>query len=561
MAMISLRTVNIASARFVSGLVGASETPFPVAILWALLNLMKLFLMATLVLMVVLNAHGAEPQIAVPFERADWSTKAAPLDTLVLTALEKRGIKPANPCSDQVFLRRVYLDLIGTLPTPEEWLAFSYTDTSPDKRAAVIEKLMQREEFADYRALKWCDALRVKSEFPINLWPNAVQAYHRWIRDAVVQNMPYDRFVRELLTSSGSNFRVPPVNFYRALQGREPTAIASAVAVTFMGTRTEKWPEARRAGMAAFFSRVAFKATAEWKEEIVYLNPEATTPVDAVFPDGTKVRIPPGQDPRQVFADWLIRPDNPWFARSIVNRVWSWLMGRGIIHEPDDIRPDNPPANPELLSFLEKEFVGSHYDLRHLYRLILNSRTYQQSSIPRSDQRDAEALFAFYPVRRLDAEVLIDALCWICSDGESYSSAIPEPFTFIPETHRTIALADGSITSQRLEMFGRPARDTGLESERNNQPTDEQRLYLLNSSDIQRRLMNSERLRGCLAWAKGDAKKLVDALYVNILSREPTDTERGVALKSFANGGARRFEPVADLAWTLINTKEFLHKH
>jgi hypothetical protein len=164
-------------------------------------------------------------------------------------------------------------------------------------------------------------------------------------------------------------------------------------------------------------------------------------------------------------------------------------------------------------------------------------------------------------VRRLDAEVLVDALCWICSDGESYSSQIPEPFTFIPPIQRTISLADGSITSQRLVMFGRPARDTGLESERNNQPTDEQRLYLLNSGDIQRRLMNSERLRGCLAWAKGNAGKLVDALYVNILSRQPTPAERETALKSFASGGARRFEPVADLAWALINTKEFLYRH
>jgi len=170
------------------------------------------------------------------------------------------------------------------------------------------------------------------------------------------------------------------------------------------------------------------------------------------------VHITPEQDPRQVFADWLVAGDNPWFARSAVNRVWAWLMGRGIIHEPDDIRPDNPAVNPELLAYLEKELVDADYDLRHIYRLILNSRTYQQSSIPRSDAPESEALFAHYMVRRLDAEVLIDALCWIGGDGESYSSMIPEPFTFIPEYHPTVALADGSITSQFLEMFGRPTR-------------------------------------------------------------------------------------------------------
>ena len=298
------------------------------------------------------------------------------------------------------------------------------------------------------------------------------------MRTALRENKPYDAFVRELLTSSGSNFRVPPVNFYRAIQGHEPAAIAEAVALTWMGTRFEHWPEAQRDGMAAFFSRIAYKPTAEWKEEIVCLDPAPADALEAVFPGGVAVTIPPATDPRQVFADWLITDDNPWFARNIVNRIWAWLLGRGIIHEPDDLRPDNPPVNPELLAYLEKELATAHYDLRHLYRLILNSSTYQQSSIPQTDQPDAESLFAQYAVRRLDAEVLIDALTAIFGGGEGYSSPIPEPFTFIPDTQRTIALADGSITSAFLEMFGRPARDTGYESERNNQPTDAQRLHL-----------------------------------------------------------------------------------
>ena len=161
------------------------------------------------------------------------------------------------------------------------------------------------------------------------------------------------------------------------------------------------------------------------------------------------------------------------------NRVWSWLLGRGIIHEPDDIRPDNPPANPELLAFLERELIAGHYDLKHLYRLILNSQTYQLSSIPAADNAEGDANFAHYPLRRLEAEVLIDALCQITGTTEKYSSAIPEPFTFIPEDQRSIALPDGSISSSFLELFGRPPRDTGLESERNNRPTAAQRLHLL----------------------------------------------------------------------------------
>ena len=164
-----------------------------------------------------------------------------------------------------------------------------------------------------------------------------------------------------------------------------------------MGVRVDKWPEAQRAGMAAFFKRVAYKKTDEWKEEIVYCDPNSAEPLEAVFPDGVQVSIPPEKDPRAVFADWLITPENPWFTRNIANRVWSWLLGRGIIHEPDDIRPDNPPANPELLAYLESELVAAHYDLRHLFRLILNSRTYQQSSIARTHDPEALALFAYLP--------------------------------------------------------------------------------------------------------------------------------------------------------------------
>jgi len=523
-------------------------------------NPMRKHVLAVAIFTAALSAEGAEPGMAPPFESGAGFVSTNQIDALVLPKLREKGIEPANLCSDEVFVRRVYLDLIGTMPTPQELRNF-FQDTHPGKRAALIDALFDRDEFADYWALKWCDLLRVKAEFPINLWPNAVQAYHRWIRDSVRTNKPYDQFVRELLTSSGSSFRVAPVNFYRAVQGREPSAIAEAVALTFMGVRIQNWPEDRRIGLAAFFSRVAYKKTDEWKEEIVCLDPKPAEPVEAVFPDGIKVQIPPDQDPRQAFADWLITPDNPWFARNIVNRIWAWLLGRGIIHEPDDIRPDNPAVNPELLAYLEQELVSASYDLRHIYRLILNSGTYQQSSIPRSEHPDAEALFAYYPVRRLDAEVLIDALCWMGETGEDYSSAIPEPFTHIPAYQRSIALADGSITSSFLEMFGRPARDTGLESERNNQPTDSQRLYLLNSTDVQRKIERSQRLYKLILDAEGNPDALIRLLYLAILSRNPTEEELAAAEKYFQTDGLSYKQAEEDLAWALINTKEFLYRH
>ncbi len=515
-------------------------------------------LLAIAVSVAAASSHGAQRRVVWPFESESRYLSRNPIDTLVLASLRRRGIKPSPVCADAVFLRRVYLDVTGTLPEPAEVRKF-LKDRQTNKRARLIDALLEHEEFADYWAMKWCDLLRVKAEFPINLWPNAVQAYHRWIHDALRENRPYDEFARALLTSSGSNFRVPAVNFYRGIQGKEPAAIAEAVALTLMGSRIAGWPEDRRAGMAALFSRVAFKGTAEWKEEIVYLDPAPAEPLEAVLPDGSTVRVEPGDDPRRAFADWLIRPENPWFARNIVNRIWAWLLGRGIIHEPDDIRPDNPPVNHKLLEFLEAELVRAKYDLRHVYRLILNSQTYQRSSIPHTDHPDAEKLFAHYIVRQLDAEVLIDALCWIAKDGESYSSPIPEPFTFIPEANRTIALADGSITSQFLEMFGRPSRDTGLVSERNSHPTDAQRLHLLNSTHVQTKIQRSPLLRKVVRLARGKPRPVIVWFYLAILSRQPTPAEVMLAEKYFKRAGIS--SGAADLAWALINTKEFLYRH
>jgi hypothetical protein len=517
-------------------------------------------LLCSVMLALGVGAAGRRPPVVAPFERDSNIQPVNHVDELVLASLRTKGIQPANVCSDAVFIRRVYLDVIGTLPKPAEVRAF-LRDRSPEKRATLVDELLDREEFADYWSLKWCDLLRVKAEFPINLWPDAAQAYHRWVRDAIRENRPYDEFVRELLTSSGSNFRVPPVNFYRAVQDHEPATIADAVALTFMGVRTAGWTDARRVGMAAFFSRIAYKPTAEWKEEIVYVDPAPTTARDATFPDGTKVRIPAGEDPRRVFADWLVARDNRWFARNAVNRVWSWLFGRGIIEEPDDVRPDNPPSNPALLAYLEEELVKADYDLKHVYRLILNSRTYQQSSIPRSNKPEAGALFAFYGTRRLDAEVLIDALDWLAGTGENYSSATPEPYTYVPREQRSIALADGSITSSFLEMFGRPARDTGLESERNDTPTTAQRLYLLNSTDIQTKIQRSPRLRAVLRAAGNNRDRFVAGLYLTILSRPPTPGELAAAKAYFKTPGLNRNQAAQDLAWALINSKEFLYRH
>jgi len=495
------------------------------------------------------------------YERPGEPEPAGRLDELVFARLKARGIRPSRLCSDAVFVRRVHLDLTGTLPTAAEARAF-LADTRPDRRRKLIDELMAREAFADYWAMRWGDVLRIKSEFPINLWPNAVQAYHRWVRTAMREDLPLDRFARELLTSSGSNFRVPPVNFYRATQSAAPEALAKAVALTFLGDRMDSWPAARKAGLAVFFSRVGYKRTAEWKEEIVFFDRSTKAAASAVLPDGTTATLAPDRDPRAAFADWLLAPGNPRFARCMVNRLWFWLLGRGLIHEPDDVRPDNPPAHPDVLALLARELVASKYDARHVMRLILNSTTYQLSSVPRSRRPEAAALFARCRLRRLDAEVLIDAICRISGTAESYSSQVPEPFTWVPERRRTIALDDGSITSSFLDMFGRPPRDTGMASERTNAVTAAQRLHLLNSSHLREKIERGPKLRRLRLKAARNPRQAIAELYLTVLSRYPTAEElRTIKAFSDAAKGRRGGNVLVDVTWALVNSPEFLYRH
>jgi hypothetical protein len=280
----------------------------------------------------------------------------------------------------------------------------------------------------------------------------------------------------------------------------------------------------------------------------------------AIFPDGKKIELPQNRDPREIFADWLLAPKNPWFARNLANRYWAWLFGRGIIHEPDDIRPDNPPGNPELLAYLERELASNRYDLKHLFRLILKSRTYQLSSLTSGANPVADANFAGYPVRRLEAEVLIDAVNQITGGTEKYTSAIPEPYTFIPEEQRSITLADASINSPFLELFARSPRDSGLESERSSRPTAAQSLHLLNSTNIRKKLEESAKLRDLLRSGQGDPRSVVDALYLTILSRHPTVEELKI-VADYKRTDDKNRRVGMDLAWALINTAEFQYRH
>lgn len=476
--------------------------------------------------------------LAEPFPALEADNK---IDELVYAKLKELGIPPSERASDAVFLRRVSLDVTGTLPTVAETRAF-LADPDPEKRQKLVDRLLASEEFADYWAMKWSDLFRIKSEYPSNLWPNAVQAYHHWIRDAIATNKPYDQFARELLTATGSNFRVPEANFYRAFLKRDPQTIGEVTALVFMGARlgcarchghpTEDWSLDDDLGMAAFFAPLRYKNTREWKEEIVYLDPQSvfrrpqtSETIVPRLPGGPVVEVRPGEDPREKFAAWLTAPENPWFAKNIVNRIWFWLLGRGIVHEPDDLRSTNPPENPELLDYLAQELVAQKYDLKHVYRLILNSRTYQRSARTSATNVHDVAHFSHYYVKRLGAEMLLDAIGQVTQRWDTYRSIIPEPFVVLPEGFRATHLADGSMSLPFLELFGRPPRDTAYESDRDLTLSLRQTLHLLNSSDVQNKINTSPRLKR-LAKEVPDDAQAIEEIYLATLCRLPTDEER-----------------------------------
>lgn len=485
------------------------------------------------------------------------------IDEIVSRSLAAGGKSLKAPVSDEAYMRRVYLDLLGTTPTVAEQDAF-LADSSPERRARLVEGLFLRPEFADYLSLKWGDILRVKSEYPSNLWPNAVQAYHQWIREAMRTNLGYDRFARALITGSGSDFRDPEANFFRVLPSRDSASFSRLVSQTFLGRRLESFDPETVSEFGRFFSRLAFKRTMEWKEELVYTDPLASgmpgrpgKPGFAYrFPDGSRIEAGPETDPRILFADWLVSPSNPWFARAMANRIWAWLLGTGIVEPVDEAGPDQPVACPELLDFLAQSLMDSGWDLRTVYRLVLASRTYAQDS-----KSETEASYALYRVRRLDAEVLADALYRVTGRGEAYVSPIPEPFTFIPKENRSISLADGSITSAFLVRFGRPSRDRGLASERDNRVTVDQELYLLNSTALRRGIEQGPLLAETLALAKTDRAGALAYLYRSLLGRRPSPTEVKTVEAYLRKKSASSRQAHVDIAWALVNSVEFLFRH
>ena len=451
----------------------------------------------------------------------------------------------SDRCGDEVFLRRAYLTVTGALPSAQESARF-LDDKNPNKRNALVNRLVNSELGLKYMLMHWGDILRIKSEFPSNLWPNGVQAYNRWIYEKLMQNVPYDKMVRELLLSTGSNFRDPAANFYRGFQKRSPKNFYGNINLLFLGNRN-----CTDNGYLCF-SQVKFKSTKEWKEEIIYIDYRKELPWQQIkLTDGTTLRPRHDTDWREEYVNWLTSPKNRRFAEVMVNRMWFWVFGKGIVHEPDDWREDNQPSDPALLKELTDYFVKSNYDMKALMKKILMSKQFNAKAAPEGT----------YQPQRLPAEVIIDALSTVTGAWTTYSSRVPEPFTFYPPRTRATHLGDATVSSSELELFGKVSRDVSLESQRNNSITSRQLLYLMNSSVLERRIRKCNALQQIYLNSNADLKQIADAITLRVLSRRSTEKEVALYQAYMDKTGLPMMEVAIDIMWMQLNSNEFLYNH
>ena len=500
------------------------------------------------------------------FHWAD-SPSANYIDILVHAKLRELHFKPSGLCTDSEFLRRVHLDLTGMLPTAAEAETF-LSDESPDKRSRLIDTLMARPEHAVYWAQRWGDLLRVN---PSKLQPAGVQAMHRWLVDAMAGNMPHDQFARALLTASGDTFVNAPANYFRAASSRDDAL--ETTTQLFLGARLacakchnhpfDRWTQDHYYGMGAFFHRVQRTGVDKKKggkgELLVSISNEGevTHPRTGQtmlpwLPGRGEVEVPLGADRREVFADWLTRPDNPWFARTAANRIWAYVMGRGIVEPVDDFRDSNPPVNGPLLDAMARDFAKHGFDRSHLLRVILNSRTYQASSRATPANEQDNRLFSHFQPRLMSAEQLLDAVCRVTDLHESFKN--------LPAGTRATALPSPEMNHAFLKAFGQPSRTTACTCERTTEPQLAQALEFLRGDLVHGKLESSgNRFRKALAAGRND-REIVRELYWTAFSRPPTEVEEASARRHISAANDRA-AALADVCWAILNTNEFMFQH
>lgn len=484
------------------------------------------------------------------------------IDELVDRKLRKLNLAASELADDATYLRRVCLDTIGTLPSAAEARRF-FADRKPDKRSRLMDELFDRPEFADYWALRWSDILRVDRR---TLGHAGAYLYYRWIRESMAANKPFDQFARELVAAEGPLTESPAGHFYKAVP--EPGQMASTLSQSLLGIRIEcaqchhhpfdRWSQSDYYGMQAFFTQVSFKPGRVGDvllagQDKQTLHPRTQKPVPAHALGEPVLTEPPAGDRRQLLAQWMTAPGNPWFARNVVNRVWAHFTGRGLVDPVDDVRLTNPPTNPELLDALASDFITHGYDQRQLIRTIAASRTYQLSSHPNAANERDEQNYSRSLFKTIESEVLADAISQI--------TGIPDKYPGFPAGTRAIELWDNEVPHYFLKTFGRPGRATACTCERVAEPNAAQVLHLLNSPQIQEKLTHDAGRVARLSREMQSDEDLIEELYLTIYSRHPDEYERSVATEYFQTHGLGRRAAAEDLAWSLLNTSEFLFNH
>lgn len=519
-------------------------------------------------IMVRYQGQAEVVRVTVPYRRVDEIANFEPenfIDEIVARKWKQLGLQPSRLSTDDEFIRRAFVSAIGTLPTPHEAKAF-LDDEDPEKRAKLIDALLERPEYVDYWTLKWGDLLRIhrKTMNEKGMW-----SFYNWVRGELRENRPIDEMVRSLITAQGSTYTSGPTNFFRVAQ--RPKDLAETTSQVFLGVRLqcaqchhhpfEKWTQQDYWGLAAYFARLGIKSSSEFgvygREQVVYVEKsgEVRFPKTGNVMEPKPLGAPPEDDPtdrRRALARWLTSRDNRLFARNLANRFWGYLMGRGVVEPIDDLRVTNPPSNPELLDALADEVIRDGFDQKALIRTIMRSRLFQLSSETTAENKDDRVFFSHYLVRRLPSEVLHDAICAVTGVSESFGG--------LPPGSRAIQLPDPEFNSYFLESFGKPKRALPCECERVSRPNMAQALHLINGDFIQKRVTSSKGRVARNAETESADEAVVEEFYLAAFARRPAPDELRRA-KMFIAEAPKRKEGLEDLLWALCNSSEFLFVH
>jgi hypothetical protein len=487
------------------------------------------------------------------------------VDRLMLARWNKLGLVPSELCSDSEFIRRLYLDLLGRLPTPAEARTF-LADRRPDRRARLIDRCLEDRDYAAYWALRWGSILR-NSQLAGS--EAAAYAFHDWLKDMIGRNRPYDEFVRGIVAAAGEWQEAPAINWFWQMRDDPLHQPVSDTAQVFLGLRLqcakchhhpyERWSQDDYYGLAGFFTRLGRKGFGEpppyyssRTRTTGETNPRTGKPLEPKLLDGPVLEVAAEDDPRHKLVDWMARPDNPFFAKALVNRLWGHLLGRGLVDPVDDMRETNPPSNPELLDELARDFIRSKFDVKHVLRTICNSRTYQLSSTPNEYNEHDRQNHARYFGKRLIAEVLLDAVDAVCGTRTRFSR--------MSRNARAVDLPHEGFGSYFLDVFDRPPRSSPCECARSGGASLPAVLHLANSPEIESKIGSGDGRVARLIKEKIEPEKAIEELYLAAYARFPTVAERERTL-AYMKKQKDLHQGLEDLAWALLNSREFLFNH